>query len=204
MAGPLSHIHRFETGPASRTPLLLLHGTGGNEDDLVPLGRMVAPGAPLLSPRGKVLENGMPRFFRRLVEGVFDFADVERRAQELADFVIAAGKHYHTERPVAFGYSNGANIAAAVLLLRPEALSGAILLRAMVPLQDEPQSAGSTTPVLIISGSRDRIVPIESATRLAGMLRGHGMAVDHQILEAGHELTQEDAQLAAQWLKSSV
>jgi phospholipase/carboxylesterase len=165
---------------------------------------MVAPGAPLLSPRGKVLENGMPRFFRRLAEGVFDFADVERRAQELADFVIAAGKHYHTELPVAFGYSNGANIAAAVLLLRPEALSGAILLRAMVPLQDEPQSAGSTTPVLIISGSRDRIVPIESATRLAGMLRGHGMAVDHQILEAGHELTQEDAQLAAQWLKSSV
>jgi phospholipase/carboxylesterase len=202
MADQLSHIHRFEPGSPPERPLLLLHGTGGNEDDLVPLARMIAPQAALLSARGKVLENGMPRFFRRLAEGVFDFADVERRAHELADFVIAAGKHYRAGRPVALGYSNGANIAAAVLLLRPEALAGAMLLRAMVPLAKEPESQGRGAPVLIISGRRDPIVPIENATRLAKMLRAKGMAVDHRIIEAGHQLAQEDVQLAAEWLKS--
>src|SRR5258707_15352404 len=112
----LSFIHRFERGarPASR-PLLILHGTGGNEDDLLPLGKAIAPGAPLLSVRGKVLEHGMPRFFRRLAEGVFDEDDVRRRAGELADFVDAARRHYGIAAPVALGYSNGANIAAAVL-----------------------------------------------------------------------------------------
>lgn len=204
MADPLSHIHRFEPGSKTARPLLLLHGTGGNEDDLIPLGRMIAPGTALLSARGKVLENGMPRFFRRLAEGVFDFADVERRAHELADFVIAAGKHYQTERPAALGYSNGANIAAAVLLLRPEALAGAVLLRAMVPLPREPESGRSDAPVLIISGRGDPIVPIASATRLAEMLRAKGMVVDHRIIEAGHQLAQEDVQLAAEWVKSSV
>jgi len=164
---------------------------------------MIAPGAPLLSPRGKVLENDMPRFFRRLGEGVFDYADVERRANELADFVLAAGKNYQTEPPVALGYSNGANIAAAVLLLRPDVLAGAMLFRAMVPLREGPESAGSSAPVLITSGRRDPIVPLESATALAEMLRARGMAVDHRIIEAGHQLVQEDVDLAVEWLKSS-
>jgi phospholipase/carboxylesterase len=202
MQSALSYVHRFEPGTALRSPLLLLHGTGGNEDDLLPLGRMISPGAALLSPRGNVLENSMPRFFRRLAEGVFDFADVKRRAHELADFVIAAGRHYQIEKPVALGYSNGANIAAAVLLLHPEVLAGAVLLRAMVPLPDEPQNEGSPAPVLIVSGRRDPIVPIENAKRLAEMLAGKGMNVDHKIIEAGHQLSDEDVKLAAQWHKS--
>src|SRR5216117_3950350 len=126
-------IHEFISGSSNRT-LLLLHGTGGNERDLIPLGRELDPNAALLSPRGKILENGMPRFFRRLSEGVFDEDDVILRANELADFVTAARDTYKLEAPVALGFSNGANIAAAMLLLRSEVLAGAILLRAMVPL----------------------------------------------------------------------
>src|SRR5215475_3170856 len=121
-------IHEFVPGNSSRT-LLLLHGTGGNERDLIPLGRELDPTAALLSPRGKVLENGMPRFFRRLAEGVFDLEDLKYRANELADFVTVAAEHYGFARDnlIAVGYSNGANIAAAMLLLRPEILPIAIL-----------------------------------------------------------------------------
>ncbi len=118
MSSNLAFIHRFE--PATRLeapPLLLLHGTGGDENDLLQLGRLISPGSALLSPRGKVLENGMPRFFRRHAEGVFDEDDVRQRAHELADFVEAARKAYGIGRPVAVGYSNGANIAAATMLL---------------------------------------------------------------------------------------
>src|SRR5215475_10852543 len=135
-------IHRFEKGRADERPLLLLHGTGGDENDLLPLARMIAPTASLLSPRGKVLENGMPRFFRRLAEGVFDEDDVRRRAHELADFITAARRQYGLAALVALGYSNGANIAAAVLLLRPEVLAGGILLRAMLPLARPGPSIG--------------------------------------------------------------
>src|SRR5215210_7086364 len=135
----LSHLHRFVPATAAgRPPILLLHGTGGDENDLLPLGRAVAPGAALLSARGKVLEGGMPRFFRRLAEGVFDEEDVRRRANELADFVADARDAYGLDAPIAIGFSNGANIAAAVLQLRPEILAGTVLLRAMVPLNEEP------------------------------------------------------------------
>src|SRR6187401_91570 len=128
-------IHEFLPGNSSRT-LLLLHGTGGNERDLISLGRELDPNAALLSPRGKVLENGMPRFFRRLAEGVFDLEDLKYRTNELADFVIAAAQHYGfaSDNVVAVGYSNGANIAASILLLRPQVLSAAVLFRAMVPV----------------------------------------------------------------------
>jgi phospholipase/carboxylesterase len=150
MSNDLTFIHRFEPGNRPEAPpLLLLHGTGGDESDLLPLGRAVAPGSALLSPRGKVLEHGMPRFFRRLAEGVFDEDDVRRRAHELADFVEASRGKYGIAAPVALGYSNGANIAAAMLLLRPEALAGAILLRAMVPLVKTPQADLRDKRVLI-------------------------------------------------------
>jgi phospholipase/carboxylesterase len=199
----LSFVHRFEPGVRQAVrPLLILHGTGGNESDLVPLGKMISPGAPLLSPRGKVLEHGMPRFFRRLAEGVFDEEDVRARAHELADFVAAARQEYGLAAPVALGYSNGANIAAAVLLLRPEVLSGGILLRAMVPLQ----SAGAApdtltgTPVLIVSGARDPIAPPANAARLKAVLEHAGAAVDHRILAGGHELSRDDVELARDWL----
>src|ERR1700689_4746260 len=121
----LGFRHRFVEGESGDgVTLLLLHGTGGDESDLIPLGQALAPGAALLSPRGKVLENGMPRFFRRLAEGVFDEDDVRRRAQELAVFIVEPRARYGIPPPIALGYSNGANVAAAILLLRPEALAG--------------------------------------------------------------------------------
>src|SRR3954462_10266572 len=152
----LSHLHRFvPVTAAGKPPILLLHGTGGDENDRLPLGRTVAPGAALLSARGKVLEGGMPRFFRRLAEGVFDEEDVRRRANELADFVQDARDAYKLGAPVAVGFSNGANIAAAMLQLRPEVLAGAVLLRAMVPLSGVPAVGLTGKPVLILSGAMD-------------------------------------------------
>ena len=133
-------IHRFEPGAdPAKPPILLLHGTGGDEEDLLPVGRLIAPGSALLSPRGKVVENGMARFFRRFAEGAFDEDDVRFRAGELADFIGAARAAYGLAAPIAVGYSNGANIAAAVLLLRPEAFAGAVLMRAMAPLRAPPK-----------------------------------------------------------------
>ena len=196
-------VHRFEKGSAANTlPVLLLHGTGGDENDLIDLGRAVAPGSALLSPRGQVLEAGMPRFFRRLAEGVFDEADVKRRADELADFVVAARKRYGIEAPVALGFSNGANIAAAMLLQRPDVLSGAVLLRAMVPLSDPPSLPISGTPVLIISGAQDPLAPTSNPAKLAAQLKERGAAVDHRIVPGGHGLTQFDVNLSAAFMKS--
>jgi phospholipase/carboxylesterase len=194
----MSFAYKFEPGANSPPPpLLLLHGTGGDESDLLPLGRVMAPGAALLAPRGKVLENGMPRFFRRLREGVFDEDDVRRRADELADFVEEARKAYRLAAPVAVGFSNGANIAAAILLLRPEALDGAILIRPMTPLRDPPKSTLSGKPVLILSGVNDPIAPRDNAARLATMLTAAGADVRHETLSASHAMTQQDMLLGA-------
>ena len=200
MTQNLSFIHHFEPGASTAAPLLMLHGTGGNETDLLPLGRALAPDRALLSPRGKVLENGMPRFFRRLAEGVFDEQDVITRAHELADFIAEAGKAYKLAKPVAVGFSNGANIAAAILLLRPEALSGAILLRAMVPLAEPPQADLAQKRVLIVSGASDPIIPASNAKLLAGMLKNANADVTHESLPTGHNLTQNDVTIATQWL----
>ena len=196
----LSFTHRFlpATQPG-RPPVLLLHGTGGDEADLIPFGQAAAPGAALLSPRGKVLENGMPRFFRRFAEGVFDEADVTARANELADFIAAARAAYGLEAPVALGFSNGANIAAAMLLLRPEALAGAALLRARVPLAAPRAADLAGKRVLILSGAMDPIVLTDNAARLASLLQGAGAAVEHRPLPAGHGLSQADVNLARTW-----
>src|SRR6266481_4806672 len=177
-------IHEFVPGTSNRT-LLLLHGTGGNERDLIALGRELDPNAALLSPRGKVLENGMPRFFRRLAEGVFDLEDLKYRTNELADFVTAAAQHYEfaTDQLVAVGYSNGANIAASMLLLRPETLSAAILFRAMVPLVPETQPNLSAVRVWIGAGDHDPIVPPSDTKRLAELLRRVGADVTIHFAE---------------------
>jgi len=203
----LGFIHRFipaQESPARRV-LLLLHGTGGNEDDMLPLGRDLDPDADLLSLRGNVLENGMPRFFRRLAEGVFDEKDVVRRAHELADFIGAAAAQYQFDPKclAAVGYSNGANIAGAVLLLRPGVLSSAILLRAMVPLTPETQPNLEFARVLICSGKHDPIVPVENVERLAGMLREAGADVSLRFEEAGHQLVFAEIAAAKNWLRES-
>jgi phospholipase/carboxylesterase len=196
-------VHSFDPAKEPGAPtLILLHGTGGDENDLLPLGRMLDERAALLSPRGKVLENGMPRFFRRLSMGVFDEEDLVNRTHELASFVEEAASEYGLDpkRLFAVGFSNGANIAAAVLQLRPEALAGAALLRAMVPLQDPPAADLSGKPVLILSGASDPIVPAEYAKRLASLLTGAGASVQHQVLPTGHGLTQTDVALTKTWI----
>ncbi|MEH2510928.1 phospholipase/carboxylesterase [Nitrobacteraceae bacterium AZCC 1564] len=196
-----SFIHRFEPGTRLEAPpLLLLHGTGGDENDLLPLGRAVSPGSALLSVRGQVLEHGMPRFFRRLAEGVFDEDDVVRRAHELADFVEDARKQYGIAAPIALGYSNGANIAAAMLLLRPSVLAGGLLVRAMVPLSRPPEADLAGRPVLILSGLRDPIISSENGETLAAMLHNAGADVDRRVVPVGHELSQTDLLLAQQWM----
>jgi predicted esterase len=197
-------IHEFVPGTSNRT-LLLLHGTGGNERDLIALGRELDPNAALLSPRGKVLENGMPRFFRRLAEGVFDLEDLKHRTNELADFVIAAAQHYGfaSDNLVAIGYSNGANIAASMLLLRPEALPTAILFRAMVPLYPETQPNLSSVRVWIGAGDQDPIVPASETKRLVELLRRAGADVTIRFAKAGHGLTNDDLEAAGHWLGES-
>ena len=194
-------IHEFVPGSSSRT-LLLLHGTGGNERDLIPFGRELDPDAALLSPRGKVLENGMPRFFRRLAEGVFDLEDLKNRTYELADFVAAAAQHYGfaIDDVVAVGYSNGANIAACMLLLRPEVLPAAVLFRAMVPLVPDTRPNLSAVRVWIGAGTNDPIIPTSETKQLAELLRGAGADVTMRFFQAGHELTPADVEAAREWL----
>lgn len=194
-------IHVFETGSdPARKPLLLLHGTGGDERDLLPLGRAVAPGSSLLSPRGKVLEGAAPRFFRRLAEGVFDEQDLIRRTHELADFIGEARARYDLPAPIAVGFSNGANIAASLLLLRPEALAGAALLRAMPTLREPPRPDLTGKPVLLLSGSLDPIVPAAESDGLATLLREAGASVEYRSLPSGHGLAQADIALLKDWL----
>ena len=195
--------HRYQPGaPGSRVTLLLLHGTGGDESDLLPLGSAVAPQAALLSPRGKVLERGLPRFFRRLAEGVFDIEDLTRRTHELADFVEAAAGTYGFDaaQVVALGYSNGANIAASMLLLRPQVLAGAALLRPMLPPVPQTLPDLRGTDVLIAAGQSDSLVPASSTRLLADLLQRSGAEVTVEWLGGGHGLTAADTATVARWL----
>ena len=199
----LGFVHVFQPPADPAAPiLLLLHGTGGDEQDLLPLAGELAPAAGILSPRGKVLERGMPRFFRRLSEGVFDLEDLRIRTGELADFVEAAAVHYRLDarRVVAVGFSNGANIAASLLLRRPDVLAGGILFRAMVPFEPDAPVALKRTPVFLSNGRRDPIIPAAQAERLAALLREADADVTAVWQEAGHELTQGDIAAAREWL----
>lgn len=195
--------HRFvpATTDEPRT-LLLLHGTGGNEDDLLPLGQMLLPGAAILSPRGQVLEHGMPRFFRRLAEGVFDLDDLRARTAGLADFVSwAAGEYgFDPGQVTAVGFSNGANIAASLLLLRPATLAGAVLFRVMVPLEPATAPALAGVRVLIGAGRSDPLVRPSEVERLALMLQTAGAAVSLHWEPSGHQLTPGDVTAARAWL----
>src|SRR5205814_2431793 len=194
-------IHEFVPGTSNRT-LLLLHGTGGNERDLISLGRELDPDAALLSPRGKILENGMPRFFRRLAEGIFDLEDLKTRTHELADFVTASVEHYKlaANNIVGVGYSNGANIATSMLLLRPEIMHRAILFRAMVPLIPDKLPDLSSVRIWIGAGDQDPIVPASETKRLVELLRRAGADVTIRFAKAGHGLTNDDLESARDWL----
>ncbi len=201
---PFTYQHVFEPGidPAA-PPLLLLHGTGGSEHDLLRLGRAISPGSALLSPRGDVSEGGALRFFARLAEGVFDPQEITRRTLALADFVAMATAHYalNASRLTAIGFSNGANIAATLMLLRPEALGAAVLLRSMVVL-DQPAAAGSLAGkrALLCHGTMDPLVPADHPERLASLLRAGGATAEVQALPASHALTPQDVAAARDWL----
>lgn len=197
----LGFIHRFIPGKSSRT-LLLLHGTGGDENDMLGLGHEIDANAALLSPRGKVLENDAPRFFRRLAEGVFDEEDVINRAQELAHFVERAALEYKidTENLVAVGYSNGANIAAAMILLGVANFRDAILFRAMVPLSKVDLPNLKAFQVLISAGQLDPIARQPIAERLAQLFESAGAKVTLRFQPAGHELRPSDVADARKWL----
>jgi predicted esterase len=197
------HVHRWEPATEDGAPtLLLLHGTGGDENDLVPLARMVAPGAALLSIRGNVLEGGAPRFFRRLREGVFDMEDLRRRTGELGDFVEAAGARYgfSPDTLYALGFSNGANVAASLLLSRPAALAGGVLIRAMVPFEPTARPDLTGVAVLLSQGRMDPLIPAANAERLAALLGEAGAEVELAWQAGGHGLTEGDVLVARRWL----
>ena len=204
-ARDLGFAYRFYPGESGVT-LLLLHGTGGSEDDLVPLGRELAPGAAILSPRGKVSEYGAARFFRRLAEGVFDHEDLVFRTHELAGFVEAASDEYDFDpsKIVAVGYSNGANIAGSLMLLHPGLLRAAVLFRAMVPFEPEETPDLSGMPVFIAAGRRDQMILPQTTQRLAEILTEAGADLDLRWRDTGHGLTYEEVEEAKGWLSGFV
>jgi len=220
----LNFIHRFipsskssnekdddystdEYNSVSKSPatLLLLHGTGGNEDDLLPLGRMIYPNANLLSPRGKVLEHGMSRFFKRLAEGIFDIKDLKFRTQELAKFVNEASLQYSFDlsKTIAVGFSNGANIGASLLLLYPQVIAGAVLFRPMIPIIPNNLPDLSEKKIVILSGQYDPIVSKKQAEDLFSLLKKTDAKVSIKWQASGHEITQDDVQIAKKWLSEN-
>ena len=207
MSEDLGFVHRFVPAEVPAAPtLLLLHGTGGDENDLLPLGRMLDERAALLSPRGKVLENGMPRFFRRLSIGVFDEEDLVNRTHELAGFVQRAVSEYDLDprRLFAVGFSNGANIAASLLLLHPGLLAGAVLLRAMVPFEPETSPDLQGTRVYLAAGRSDQMIPPESTERLAQLLREARAEVTLDWQPGGHGIGRDEIEAARNWLSSAI
>lgn len=204
----LELVHRFTAGEGrnANTTLLLLHGTGGDENDMMPLGESLLPGAAILSPRGAVRERGMPRFFARLAEGVFDLEDLALRTQQLIRFVNGAVAKYELDpsRLIAVGFSNGANIAASVLLTGPSVFSHAILFRAMVPFEPKKPARLGGTQVLLSSGQWDPIATPEQARRLHTLLIAAGAVATINFFNAGHELTRDDVMDAAHWIAATL
>ena len=201
----LDFIHVYEPPAAPDQPtLLVLHGTGGNEHDLVPLGHALIPGAGVLSPRGKVLERGMPRFFRRLAEGVFDLDDLRARTEELAQFVARAADRYGFDprQVIAAGFSNGANIAASTLLLRPQVLTEAVLFSPMVPIVPETKPRLDGVNVFMSAGRQDPLVAPANTQQLADLLKEYGADVTLRWTNGGHSVTADDVDAAAAWLNS--
>lgn len=199
----LGFVHLYQKPRSgSELTLLLLHGTGGDENDLLPLGQALAPRAGKLGVRGKVLENGSARFFRRLAEGVFDEEDLAFRTSELATFLEDASRHYgfDSQKLVAVGFSNGANIAASLFLRSPDALAGGILLRSMVPFTPDKLPRLTGKPILMLNGGRDPIASPENANRLKGLFEGAGADVTLQLQDAGHALVKSDLITAQEWL----
>jgi phospholipase/carboxylesterase len=204
MTDDLGFVHRFlpSEDAASRDTLLTLHGTGGDENDLISLGQTIAPGAAILSPRGNVLENGAPRFFKRLAEGVFDPQEVRSRAEELAGFVQAATTRYalDPERIFVLGYSNGANAGSTVMLIRPRLIKGAILLRPMLVYEPEDSADLSASSIFISAGRMDPIVPTRSVERLAELFQSARAKVTLKWQMVGHNLVPSEVSEAAAWL----
>lgn len=200
----LAFDHRFVEGDRSSDglTLLLLHGTGGDESDLIPLGRTLAPGAVLLSPRGRVLENGMPRFFRRLAEGVFDQQDLKVQTENLVRFIQSASQAYQLrpDRILAVGYSNGANIATSILLTHPDVLAAAVLFRPMVPFVPPTSPNLKEVSLLIAAGRGDAIASPQETQRLVQILENGGAAVTTFWHNGGHELGQDDLDAATTWV----
>jgi phospholipase/carboxylesterase len=200
-------IHRHVPAAGQRAlTLLVLHGTGGDENDLLPLAQRIDPDAAILSPRGRVLEHGMPRYFRRIEEGVFDLEDLARRTIELADFVEAAASHYGFDvtQVFAVGYSNGANIAASLLLTRPEVLAGAILFRPMVPFEPARPVDLARKPIRISAGRQDQIVPRALTDRLSEVLTQTGADVTAMWYDTGHALVPGEVTEAGEWFAQVV
>ncbi|AOZ93429.1 alpha/beta hydrolase [Paenibacillus crassostreae] len=197
-------IHTFEKGtnPAAPT-LLLLHGTGGSEQQLLPVGRMISPESSLLSVRGNILENGMPRFFKRLAEGIFDVEDLIFRTKELNQFLDQTAEQYQFDRSnvVAVGYSNGANIAGSMLFHYDMALNGAILFHPMVPLRGIELPNLSGKPVFIGAGSNDPICAPQETEDLQELLLGAGADVSVHWEHFGHQLTQSEIEAAKVWFQ---
>ncbi len=197
------YIYRERSGSTDNL-LLLLHGTGGNETDLLPLANEVAPEWAVISPRGKVLENGMPRFFKRLAEGVFDMEDLALQSADLVQFISEVRKAHNLDkaRIVAFGFSNGANIAASILLTYPDIFSGAILLHPMVPFTPKLLPHLEGIPVFISGSENDRIVPAEESFRLSEMFQNSGAEVEVSIQNGGHGVTISEIEAVKVWVNS--
>jgi predicted esterase len=207
----LGFIHKFipseNVKDSNSLTLLLLHGTGGDENDLIPIAKTLEiSSASILSVRGKVLENGMPRFFRRLAEGVFDIEDLKFRTNELADFIQNASRRYvfQLNSVTVIGYSNGANIAASVLLLRPGSLSNAILFRPMIPLVPDTLPDLSDKHILISAGLHDPIIPRHQTEDLVDFLGNAGANISVQWQNSGHELTQREVIAVKEWVGSEL
>lgn len=206
MLDDLEFVHRFVPASSAKEKrtLLLLHGTGGNEDDLLDVGRYILPGAALLSPRGRVLENGMPRFFRRVAEGVFDLDDLKLQTELLSKFVCEASRKYElaADQILAVGYSNGANVASSLLFTDTTRLAGAILFRPMVPFMPDTPPDLHDVPVLLSAGRRDPIANVSHIDRLSEIFKNAGAHVSIHWHEGGHELGQDDVESAHDWIAS--